>query len=57
MSILKVNNPEAGANYFWYSSATSNTPLAAGPTFNTNTIPANKTYYVGREMKNNSGSS
>jgi hypothetical protein len=54
-AILKVNNPEAGANYFWYSSATSNTPLAAGPTFNTNTIPTNKTYYVGREMKTTVG--
>jgi hypothetical protein len=54
-AILKVNNPEAGANYFWYSSATSNTPIAAGPTFNTNTIPANKTYYVGREMKTTVG--
>ena len=50
-AILKVNNPEAGANYFWYSSATSNTPIASGPTYNSTTIPANKTYYVGREMK------
>ena len=54
-AILKVNNPEAGANYFWYSSATSNTPIAAGPTFNTTTIPTNKTYYVGREMKTTVG--
>ena len=54
-AILKVNNPEAGANYFWYSSATSNTPIAAGPTFNTTTIPANKTYFVGREMKTTVG--
>ncbi len=54
-AILKVNNPEAGANYFWYSSATSNTPIASGPTFNSTTIPANKTYYVGREMKTTVG--
>lgn len=54
-AILKVNNPEAGANYFWYSSASSITPIAAGPTFNTTTIPANKTYYVGREMKTTVG--
>ena len=54
-AILKVNNPEANANYFWYSSASSITPIAAGPTLNTNTIPANKTYYVGREMKTTVG--
>jgi hypothetical protein len=54
-AILKVNNPEANANYFWYSSASSITPIAAGPTLNTNTIPSNKTYYVGREMKTTVG--
>ena len=54
-AILKVNNPEANANYYWYSSASSITPIAAGPTLNTNTIPANKTYYVGREMKTTVG--
>ena len=54
-AILKVNNPEANANYFWYSSASSIAPIAAGPTLNTNTIPANKTYYVGREMKTTVG--
>jgi hypothetical protein len=54
-AILKVNNPEENANYFWYSSASSITPIAAGPTLNTNTIPANKTYYVGREMKTTVG--
>ena len=54
-AILKVNNPEANANYFWYSSASSITPIAAGPTLNTTTIPANKTYFVGREMKTTVG--
>jgi|694.fasta_scaffold46624_3 hypothetical protein len=54
-AIFKVNNPEANANYYWYSSETSNTPIAAGPTFNTNTIPANKSYYVGREIKTTVG--
>ncbi|MEY4382194.1 MAG: hypothetical protein RJA92_1574, partial [Bacteroidota bacterium] len=54
-AILKVNNPEAGANYFWYSSATSNSPIASGPTYNTTIIPANKTYYVGRELKTTIG--
>ena len=54
-AILKVNNPETSANYFWYNSASSITPIAAGSTFNTNTIPTNKTYYVGREMKTTVG--
>jgi hypothetical protein len=54
-AILRVVNPETNANYFWYNSATSNTPIAAGPTLNTTTIPANKTYFVGREMKTTVG--
>ena len=54
-AILRVINPETNANYFWYNSATSNTPIAAGPTLNTTTIPANKTYFVGREMKTTVG--
>jgi hypothetical protein len=54
-AILRVVNPEASANYFWYNSAASNTPIAAGPTLNTTTIPANKTYFVGREMKTTVG--
>jgi hypothetical protein len=54
-AILRVVNPETNANYFWYNSAVSNTPIAAGPTLNTTTIPANKTYFVGREMKTTVG--
>jgi hypothetical protein len=54
-AILRVVNPETNANYFWYNSASSNTPIAAGPTLNTTTIPANKTYFVGREMKTTVG--
>lgn len=54
-AILRVINPVPDANYFWYSSAASITPIAAGPTFNTNTIPTNKTYYVGREIKTSVG--
>lgn len=54
-AILRVVNPETNANYFWYNSAASSTPIAAGPTLNTTTIPANKTYFVGREMKTTVG--
>jgi hypothetical protein len=54
-AILKVNNPEASANYFWYNSASSITPIGGGSTLNTNNIPANKTYFVGREFKSTIG--
>jgi hypothetical protein len=44
-AILRVVNPETNANYFWYNSAASNTPNAAGPTQNNTTNPANKTNF------------
>ena len=54
-AILKVNNPETSANYFWYNSASSITPIGGGSTLNTNNIPTNKTYFVGREFKSTIG--
>ena len=43
---LKVISPVAGASYFWYPSATGNTPLTTGATAATATITSDKTYYV-----------
>ena len=50
-ALLKVNNPVANSNYFWYTSATATAPIAAGSSVNTSTVPANKTYYVANELK------
>lgn len=51
---LKVNSPDL-SDYFWYPTASSNTPFATGPTVNTNTIPTDKTYYVTKEAKTGIG--
>lgn len=51
---LKVLNP-GEENYFWYNSPTATTPLANGPTFSTTTIPANKTFYVARNLRSSIG--
>lgn len=47
---LKVNSPD-NSNYYWYSTATGNSPFALGPTASTTTIPGDKTYYVAKEAK------
>lgn len=43
---FKVTNPVAGVNYFWYSSATSTTPIGTGSTLSLSTAPTNNTVYV-----------
>jgi hypothetical protein len=48
---LKVSNSN-NSNYFWFSTATGNTPFAVGPSATTTTIPADKTYYVQSEVTN-----
>jgi hypothetical protein len=52
---LKVNNADATANYFWYSTATSNSAFATGSTVSTTTIPTDKTFYVTKEAKTGIG--
>ena len=54
-ALLKVNNPDPSANYFWYTSATGNSSITMGATTNTTTIPANNTYYVGTGAKGTVG--
>lgn len=41
----KITNPNTNLNYFWYSSATSTTPIAMGTSITIPT-PANNTVYV-----------
>jgi hypothetical protein len=53
-AILKVNNA-GGGNYFWYSSPTTNAPIAAGVNASTTTIPGNKTFYVAKEAQTSIG--
>ncbi len=45
---LKVTNADL-SNYYWYTSATSTTPFATGPSTTTTTITTDKTYYVAKE--------
>jgi hypothetical protein len=47
IGVLKVNNPNAGGNYFWYSSPTASNAIATGSNTSTTVIPSNNTYYVG----------
>lgn len=54
-AILKVNNPVANSNYFWYNSATATSPIAAGASTTSTSIPGNKTFYVGNELKTSIG--
>lgn len=53
-AILKVTNPGT-ANYFWYADATTTTPFATGSSVTTNSLPANRTYYVAREARGTVG--
>ena len=43
---FKITNPNPALNYFWYSSATSTTPIGTGTTLNLSTAPTNNTVYV-----------
>ncbi|MFY8004668.1 MAG: T9SS type A sorting domain-containing protein, partial [Chitinophagaceae bacterium] len=45
-AILRVNNAVNGANYFWYDSPTSTTPIARGSNTNTTKLNSGNTYYV-----------
>ena len=51
---FKITNPNASLNYFWYSSATSTTPIAMGTTITIPT-PANNTVYVSSGARANVG--
>jgi hypothetical protein len=48
---LKVTNPDADANYFWFGTASSSSPLTAGATASLSTRTSNNTYYVQRGIK------
>jgi gliding motility-associated-like protein len=52
-AILQVQNPQAGATYNWYTSATGGAPVFTGPQYSVSNVPANTTYYV--EITNASG--
>lgn len=50
---LKVTNPDL-SNYYWYTTPTGSA-FATGSSVATVTIPANKTYYVGKESRTSIG--
>ncbi len=52
---FKIANPNANLNYFWYSSATSTTPIGTGPTLTLSTAPSNNTIYVESGARGNVG--
>jgi hypothetical protein len=54
-AILNVINPLLASNYFWYTSATGATPFATGYNVSTTNIPANNTFYVGKEFRGSIG--
>ena len=54
-AILKVTNPLLASNYFWYTTATGGTPIATGYNVSTTNIPANNTFYVGKEYRGSIG--
>lgn len=51
---FKITNPNPSLNYFWYSSATSTTPIGMGTTITIPT-PANNTVYVASGARANVG--
>lgn len=55
--ILKVTNPNPGANYFWYNSSTGDSSIAASAdtTFIINSTAPNSTLYVGSGAEGNIG--
>ena len=54
---LKVTNPDASKTYFWYNSATSETPLFAttDTILTLSAVPAGNTFYVGTGMEGELG--
>lgn len=54
-ALLKVNNPVPGTNYFWYNSESATAPVASGSNASTTNIPANKTFYLGRDIQTSVG--
>jgi hypothetical protein len=54
-AFLKVTNPDASSNYFWFSSATATSPFAIGSSTSTTTIPTDKTFYVTKDAKTGIG--
>jgi hypothetical protein len=54
-AFLKVNNPIPGTNYFWYNSESSASPITSGSNTSTANVPANKTFYLGRDIQTSIG--
>jgi hypothetical protein len=54
-AFLKVNTPQSGVNFFWYTGNNEANPVAAGSSTTTTTIPSNNTYFVGRGVKGTVG--
>ena len=52
---FKITNPNASLNYFWYSSATSTTPIGTGSILTLSSAPANNTVYVESGARGNVG--
>lgn len=46
VAMLRVTNPAANANYFWYSSPGTDNPITGGAPTSTTVIPASNTYYL-----------
>ncbi len=54
-SLFKITNPVNGANYFWYDSPTSTTPIGTGSELSLSTVPSGNTLYVSSGIRANAG--
>ncbi|MFN7540405.1 MAG: S8 family serine peptidase [Bacteroidota bacterium] len=54
-AFLRVTNPDPGANYFWYNSESATAPVTSGFNASTSNVPANRTFYLGKEIQTSIG--
>ena len=54
-ALLKVTAPVFSTNYYWYNSPTATVPFASGFNVSTAAIPADKTFYLAKEIKTSIG--
>lgn len=54
-AFLRVNNPVPGTNYFWYNSESATAPVTSGFNASSANVPANRTFYLGKEIQTSIG--
>jgi len=54
-ALLRVTAPIINTNYYWYNSPTAIVPFATGYNVSSSAIPADKTFYLAKEVKTSIG--